>query len=248
MATFRPNERYAFVGKTRSGKSRLGMVVAGTLAMSLLNTQWQVWVLTTKGDPDDLVAWRTWGARNIASAKDQQTTIVTNFFYFLVEPKDQQGNDLTVAGQCQGIINAAYMRGTVIIVIDEYVSVVESTRNPGKALKDVFQRGGGLNVGLIGMTQEPVYIPRQLLSMATHQFLFNLTHQYDIEWARKIYKTYIPPAERGDVHGFYYKWVDGPTGKWEYYKHQKAWYDSLRIAMPRPPETVTVEALKTEVW
>ena len=247
MATFHPNERFAFVGKTRSGKTSLGMVVAGTLAMALINTTWQVWVLTTKGDPNDLVGWRKWGARNIASKRDQASTIVRNFFYFRIEPKDAQGNDVSVAGQCQAIIDAAYRRGQVVIVIDEYVSVVESARNAGKSLLDVFQRGGGLTVGLIGMTQEPVYIPRQLISMATHAFIFTLTHRYDIEWAQKLYKTYVPPATRGDPHGFYYKWVDGPTNKWQYFAHQKAWYDDLRIAMPQPPP-LTETALKTEMW
>jgi hypothetical protein len=248
VATFRPNERYAFVGKTRSGKTAMAMVVAGTLAMSLLNTRWQVWVLTTKGVDEDLMGWRLWGARNMASAKDQQTSIITNFFYFRVTSKDANGNSIDVIEQCQAIINEAYLRGTVIVVVDEYVSVVASTRNAGRPLLDVFQRGGGRNVGLIGLTQEPVYIPRQLVSMATHAFMFTLSHPYDIKWAQTICDTYVPPSTRGDPYGFYYKWIDGPSNKWQYYPHQQAWYDDLKIAMPKPPPVTTPEATKTNVW
>lgn len=236
MATFKPNERYALIGKTRSGKSAMAMVIAGTFALSLANTDWQIWILETKGDPDDLVGWRRWGARNIASPQDQRTSILHNFFYFRIDTKDAQGNDISVIDQAQAIMNAAYDRGNVIVIVDEYVSVVASRQEPGKALKDIFQRGGGRKVGLIGLTQEPVYVPRQLVSQATHIFLFTLTYDRDIKWVREVYKTYIPPTTRGDIHGFYYKWVDGPTNKWQYYSHQRAWYEDLRIAMPKPLE------------
>ena len=248
MATFRPNERFAMVAKTRAGKSSLAMVLAGTFAMSLMNTNWQVWVLDTKGDPDDLIGWRQWGFRNIASWRDQETSLVPNAFYFRIDSKDSNGNDIDVSAQAQAIINVAYLRGEVIVVVDEYVSVVPSARNAGKALLDVFQRGGGRKVGLIGLTQEPVYVPRQLISQATHVFLFTLTHTYDIEWAKKICPGYVPPSERGDPHGFYYKWVDGPVNKWQYFAHQKAWYDHMNVAMPRPPRVTDTDALVTEQW
>lgn len=247
MAMFKPNERFALIGKTRSGKTSLAMTLSGTFALSLWTTDWQVWMLDTKGDPDDLTGWREWGFRNIASDNDQATSLLKNALYFRIDTKDAQGNDISVVDQCQVIINAAYERGNVILVIDEYVSVVASRQEPGKPLKDVFQRGGGRKVGLIGLTQEPVFVPRQLLSQATHIFLFTLTYDYDIEWAKKICKSYVPPATRGDVHGFWYKWVDGPSNRWQYYPHQKAWYEDLRIAMPKPPQ-VPAEGLKSEVW
>ena len=232
--TYKPNERYALVGKTRSGKTTQAEVLAGTFAVALWQTDWEVWVLDTKGDPNDLIAWRKWGFRNVASTQDQRTSLLRNALYFRIDSKDPQGRDLSVVTQCQSIITAAYSRGNVILVLDEYVSVVESRQEPGKPLKDAFQRGGGRNVGVIGCTQEPVYVPRQLLSQATHIFLFTLTYDYDIQWAKKICKTYEPPSTRGDIHGFWYKWVDGPTNKWAYYASQMDWYESLKIALPKP--------------
>lgn len=247
--TFKPNDRYAFVAKTRAGKTSLATVLAGTIAMSLMNTEWEVWVIETKGDPNDLVAWREWGFRNYASSRDQQTSLVDNAFYFRIDSKDAAGNDLDVVTQAQAIINAAYLQGKKIIVIDEYVSVVPSTRSAGKPLLDVFQRGGGRNVGLIGLTQEPVYVPRQLLSQATHLFLFSLSYEYDIKWARGLCPDYVPPSEQGYPYGFYYKWVDGPVNRWTFFRHQKDWYEQLNIAMPRPPAIENdPEALKTVVW
>lgn len=249
MATFRPNERYAMIAKTRAGKTSLAMVIAGTFAMALSNTNWQIWLLDTKGDPDDLVGWREWGFRNIASPQDQQTSLLKNAVYFRIDTKDPQGNDISVVDQAQAIINAAYERGEVIIIVDEYVSIVPSSRTAGKALLDVFQRGGGRKVGLIGLTQEPVYVPRQLLSQATHLFIFSLTHQYDVDWAKKMCPGYVSPGTRGDPHGFYYKWVDGPVNTWQYYPHQKAWYEDLHIAMPKiPPVAYDPTALKEKVW
>lgn len=242
MATLRPNERYAFIGKTRAGKTRTAMVLAGTLAMALANTGWEVWLVTTKGAPDDLIAWREWGFRNIASEEDQSTTVLQNALYFRLDVKDAQGREVSQIDQAQRIFQAAYNRGgvgepaKVIVVVDEYVSVVPSSRNAGQPLLDIFQRGGGRTVGLIGLTQEPVYVPRQLVSQSTHIFLFTLTHIYDIKYAKSICGEYVPPATRGDPYGFWYKWVDGPTNKWLYYPSQREWYDDLRIAMPRPVE------------
>src|SRR5215472_4173961 len=138
--TFKPNDRYAFVAKTRAGKTSLATVLAGTLAMSLMNTDWEVWVLETKGDPNDLVAWRQWGFRNFASTKDQSTSLVNNAFYFRIDSKDSMGRDLDVVAQAQAIINAAYLQGNKVVVVDEYVSIVPSSRSAGKPLLDVFQR------------------------------------------------------------------------------------------------------------
>jgi hypothetical protein len=237
------------IAKTRAGKSMFAMVLAGTMAMSLMGTDWEVWVLDTKGDPADLVGWRKWGFRNYVSKRDQETSLVDNAFYFRIDTKDSNGNDISVSDQCQRIINAAYIRGHVIICIDEYVSVIQSSRNPGKPLLDVFQRGGGRQVGLIGLTQEPVYVPRQLLSQATHIFLFTLTHTYDIEWAGKICPGYIPPGDQGYPHGFYYKWIDGPTNTWKFYRHQQDWYKEVTVTLPKPiPASVTPDAEITSVW
>ena len=218
------------------------MVLAGTMAIALANTDWEVWLITTKGDPNDLVAWREWGFRNIVSDEDRQTTILPNALYFRLDVKDSQGNEVTQKGQAQSIFQAAYNRGginspaRVLVVVDEYVSVVESTKNAGQPLLDIFQRGGGRTVGLIGLTQEPVYVPRQLISQATHLFIFTLTHQYDIKYVKTICPNYVPPASRGDIYGFWYKWVDGPTDEWIYYPSQRQWYNDLKIAMPKPIE------------
>ena len=104
---------------------------------------------------------------------------------------------------------------------------------PGTNLQNVFQRGGGLDVGIIGNTQEPVYIPRQLLSQASHIALFNLTYDYDIEYVKRFNKTYKPPVDSGDAYGFYWSWVDGPNRTWSYYANQAEWYKDLRVVLPR---------------
>jgi len=223
------------------------MVLAGTMAIALRNTDWQVWMLTTKGDPNDLVDWRKWGFRNYAAPKDRETTLLPNALYFRIDVKNAKGEDVSQIDQAQRIFNAAYLRQRVICIVDEYVSVVTSTRNAGQSLLDIFQRGGGRTVGLIGLTQEPVYVPRQLISQATHIFLFTLTHTYDIKYASTICPNYIPPSTRGDPYGFYYKWVDGPSNEWMYYQNQKEWYKDLGIAMPKPIE-VPPQGLQTQIY
>lgn len=229
----KPNDRYAFVGKTRSGKTQLAIVLAGTFALSLPRP-WEVWWLDTKNDPKDLQRLREWGARNAASIEDQQTTTIPQFKYFYIEEGgDAERHDPATVEQVQEICRMAYRRKHVLVCIDEYTQAVPSDRNPGSALRDIFARGGGRDVGIIGLTQEPVYVPRQLLSQATHQFLFSVSYEYDKKYLKNIYKDYRNPQEEmNDTWGFWYRWVDGGTPT-EYYANQRVWYDSLFVAKPR---------------
>ena len=231
VAQLRPNERYAFVGKTRSGKTKLAMVLAGTFARALA-PPWEVWWIDTKNDEKDIKSLREWGFRNAASVEDQRTSRITNAKYFYVVTNDERFDPATVE-QVQEICRVAYQRRNVIVVIDEYVQAVPSQRNAGAALLNIFQRGGGRDVGLIGLTQEPCFVPRQLISQATHTIMLSLTYSYDIEYMKKIDKLYKSPLANGDPHGFWWRWNDG-GGEMDYFPNQSVWYnETLRVLMPR---------------
>lgn len=230
IAQLKPNDRFAIVGKTGSGKTALTMVLAGTFARTL-PTPWEVWWIDTKNDKEDLAALRKWGFRNAASQEDRQpeTGGLPNALYFKIEAK----SDADVIDQAQAFIGMAYRRGNVILVIDEYTQVVPSKTSAGVDLLNVFQRGRSKNVGLIGLTQEPVFVPRQLISQATHVCLLSLTFERDIKYAREICKVYEPPVRVGDRYGFWWSWIDG-SGEWSYYKDQMVWYNDLMVALPQP--------------
>ncbi len=197
------------------------------------NWDWQIWWIDTKADPKDLRRLGAWGFRTPDKVPPDYHRLL-----FKVRSLDD-ADELSVAKQVQALCWAAFKRaGTqrrngkkrayanIIIVIDEYVSVIVSKRSAGAGLLEVFQRGGGKHVGLMGGTQEPVDIPRQLVSQATMIFLFMLTHPPDIEWASKICPRYAVQGPEGlepnipDAHGFWFKWVDGPPEfrRWLYFK------------------------------
>lgn len=234
-AELKPNERYAFVGKTRSGKTALAMVLAGTFARTL-DAPWQVWWFDTKNDPDDLKALRKWGFRNAADDDDlrPETGGLANAFYFRIVDKSDTGETLPTVDQVQALCRAAYNRGHVVIVIDEYVQACPSSRSAGISLLNCFQRGGGKNVGVIGLTQEPVYVPRQLISQATHICLLSLSFENDIKYVRNLCPIYVSPLDYGEPYGFYWKWVDGQK-EWDYYSNQRTWYNQLFAAKSIPP-------------
>lgn len=240
IATLKPNDRFAFIGKTRSGKTALAMVLAATFARAL-PVRWEVWWIDTKNDPKDLKALRQWGFRNVASEQDQQTSLLTNAKYFIVHSHNKDGEKTSTVEQVQAICEQAYDRKYVILVIDEYTQAVPSARSAGEALQNVFTRGGGRNVGIIGLTQEPVYVPRQLLSQATHQIMLSVTHGYDVEYLQKMEKAYQVPSKMGDPYGFWWKWTDGGA-EITYYENQQVWYDQLNVAMPRPPKELDTVA------
>jgi hypothetical protein len=231
IANLSPNERYAFVGKTRSGKTQMAIVLASMFAQTL-HSPWEIWWIDTKNDPKDIRQLRRWGFCNGAEEKDiARPSGLRNALYFKVD----SSSGYSVVDQAQAKIAEAYDRGHVILVIDEYTQVVVSDRTPGYALKNVFARGGGKNVGLIGLTQEPVYVPRMLMSQASHLALFTVTYQADIKYLKNLCRVYVPPIEQGDPYGFYWSHTDG-TATWAYYESQKAWYDGLKIAQPKEPK------------
>ena len=230
VAQLRPMDRYAFVGKTRSGKTAMAMVLAGTFAR-VLPYPWEVWWVDTKNDPDDLRDLRRWGFRNAASLEDQKTSLITGAKYFYVVSGDVRFDPATVE-QVQEICRKAYERKHVIVVIDEYVQAVPSQRNAGMALLNIFQRGGGRKVGIIGLTQEPCYVPRQLISQATHTVMFNVSYGYDVDYLKKIDKIYQRPINLGDKYGFFWRWNDGDA-EMDYYPNQRVWYEQMRVALNR---------------
>jgi len=231
VAILNPNDRYGIVGKTGSGKTQLAIVLASKYAQQL-HRPWEVWWIDTKNDPTDIKKLRSWGACNGANERDRQRPGgLRNFLYF----KINEDSGYSVVDQAQAKIQEAYERGHIIVVVDEYTQVVPSDRNPGYGLKNVFARGRGKKVGLIGLTQEPVFVPRMLLSQASHLAFFTVTYEADKKYLRNLCKVYVPPAEQGDKYGFYWSHIDGGA-QWAYYENQKAWDDTLQYALPRPKE------------
>jgi hypothetical protein len=230
IAKLSPNDRYAFVGKTGSGKTQQAIVLASHFAQAL-PYPWEVWWIDTKNEPSDIRQLRKWGFVNGSSEKDMaRPGGLRNAKYFMIRGSIETGYETSELAQAK--IDEAYQRKHVIIVIDEYTSVVTGRTSAGYALDDVFARGRGRNVGLIGCTQEPVYIPRKLLSQASHIALFTLSYPLDIEYVKKLYRNYTPPQERGDKYGFYWSHVDG-SGEWAYYESQAEWGKALRISLPK---------------
>lgn len=225
-----PWDRYAFVAKTRAGKT-----FATIILLSLLlpwewpprgRVPWQVWWIDTKGDRKDAAMLAKWGYQP-PSKVDAKIYPRLIFKVRSTDPSDE----LSVAKQVQAIAWRASRRGHVLLIIDEYVSCVLSQRSMGAGLKNVAQRGGGLRVGLIGGTQEPVGIPRQLISQATHAFLSHVTYMRDVEWCQGLCPIY-PDNGPPDQHGFYYRWLDGPPGsyasEWHYYRDIFAFIEQKR--------------------
>lgn len=225
MIVLSPADRYAFVGKTGSGKTFAAVVIACILVAADA-AGWEVWWLDSKLDPRDADMLRRWGF----GRKD-----VPNRKHVRIDPSV---NGMSVEDQVQLLCHRALHKRNVLVVIDEYKHVVLSTRRAGSGIEGVHLRGRGLHVGMIGQTQEPVEIPRQLLSQATHIFLFDLSYATDIAYMRKFFPGYKRPP---DAHGFWHCHVDGDA-EWRYYPHIKAWHDVVTSKRTRPNSKQAVSA------
>lgn len=139
-------------------------------------------------------------------------------------PRDTE--DTPLVDQVQELAAQAYERGRCTVYLDEYSEVVINSQNAGPALRRVFKQGAGRHVGLYGGTQEPVFVPRQLLSQSTHVFLFDLFYPPDQEVAKDLNPDWVRPTAMGYPHGFYYLHVDGP-GDWQFYPDKSQFFAAL---------------------
>src|SRR5271163_229282 len=110
------------------------MVLAGTFARTL-PSPWQVWWFDTKNDPDDIRDLRKWGFRNASSREDRRPEQggLSNAIYYRITDKSVTGDGPDTVDQVQALCSAAYDRGHVIVVIDEYTQACPSSRSAGKA-------------------------------------------------------------------------------------------------------------------
>lgn len=220
-----PSDRYAIVGKTGCGKTTFTTYLAATIVpQQLRNADWQVWWFDTKGDPKDVARLQKNGyvEGDPATGKPKRAPgrwrgdRPPALLYFRIRDR---GEGLSIVDQVQQLYRLALRRRRVLCVADEFGQVVVGPRTAGRAMDDVLTRGRGLGVGNIGETQEPVDIPRKLLSQAQHLFLFDLSFPRDIKYVRELLDDYHRPAER---HAFFHLWLDGDSQP-RYYPSLRAW-------------------------
>lgn len=221
MIPYQRNHRYAFLAKTRAGKTFAMVIVSARLvpAHPWEAAGWECWWIDTKHGPDDQRMLWDWGYRSPTSP------IRTARRVFTVTGSRQEMQE-----HISLIIDAAMRRHRVLVAIDEYQHAQESRLYAGPALEDLHKRGGGLDVGIIGGVQEPAFTARQLFSQATHLWIGNLTHLRDVKTARELCPGYAPgwpqtPDTVPDQHGFHVKWLDGHgnDGRWVYYSSVQEW-------------------------
>lgn len=210
-----PWERYALVAKTGAGKTTTGTVLASKLVPATKREAkgWQAWWIDTKGDPKDFARLYNWGFR---VGGDQPRKI------FVVR---DTGSGPTIHEQTEAICAAALRRHGVLVIVDEYVHVVKNQQQAGTQLLNVFQRGRGLDVGILGFTQEPVFIPRQLISQASHILLGDLSYPKDIDRAKEYIPEYDRPPHK---HGFYHGAIDY-DGEWTYWANVQSWMKAFAL-------------------
>lgn len=234
-----PNDRYAIFGKTGSGKTKFSLTLATHVVREVnkkAQTPWQVWWLDTKNDPTDVERLRKWHYTRVKSLNrgkvDEDGS--WSYRYFLLQPS---ANTDDLVSQAQTAIRGALKHKNVLVVVDEYTQVVVSTRMPGKDLKDLFTRGRGLRTGIIGQSQEPTYIPRQLASQATHLFLFDLSLPADREWAKSFCPQYRRPTEMGSKFGFWYCFLDGDA-EWFFFQNERDFFEQVLDQTARSVQAV----------
>ncbi len=91
-------------------------------------------------------------------------------------------------GEQDGFFTWVYQRGDTMCIIDELTSVSTRRTDMPQGLVDCYARGNGRAVSIMGLTQEPTWVPSMAMTQARHRYTFyvaNLDHQ-------KRVCTYMP--------------------------------------------------------
>ncbi len=204
-----PSDRYVVLGKTGTGKTFASLYLARYIGDAQTSPRWRFVFIDTKGVTEDRRRAQKLGFKSVKLkdlAKSSEKYIIVSL------SSDEKSS---IKDKAARVFRWAYRRQYVMVIVDEYTQVVESKMNAGEDLLNIFTRGRGRHVGIIGDTQEPVGIPRQLFSQASHVFIFRLWAANDIKAVKEVFSQYEPPRQS---HGFYYRWVDGDDLHWTYYE------------------------------
>jgi energy-coupling factor transporter ATP-binding protein EcfA2 len=229
-----PNQRFAIIGKSGCGKTLFTIVLA-CLLVAKDDPDWQIWWLDSKNTPADHDRLYQWGFTRDLSNPSQRKLIFCH-----------DETDTKVAEQANYWCVQALKRHNVLVVIDEYSHACVSSRRTGNGIAGIHKRGRGLNVGIIGETQEPCTVPRLLFSQALHVIVFDVAYPLDIAKVREFCPIY-ERAPKGYPHGFWWGAVETQTD-WAYHPHVRAWYASVQarqVMRGQQDKTATSERLVT---
>lgn len=196
----KPSNRVVVVGTTGSGKTDFALRLGRVTALKCPPI-WRVIFLDSKRDLRDERLAETLGykrtkLKDVKGSRDR----------LIYVPLESKNEGYPILEQAQQLFRYCYERRHVIIVVDEYTQCVPSEQNAGYWLKEIFQRGRGLYVGVIGCTQEPVKVPRLLFSQSSVRVFMNVEFPIDIKKLREWFGGYEPPFEAyGDEHGAFVK-------------------------------------------
>ncbi len=206
--TIASDEVVSIIGQRGTGKTTVATAIHHTLVASCPYPEIGL-ILSTKEDPNDLAMWRKAG---YVEVKPNRLRSDSDNRLLVVRCLAQKG--LTKWEVAQRVIQWCYDRCNVEILIDEFKQVCPTARTPGEALDQAFGQGRGRNIGIIGCTQEPVNIPRQLISQAQHALLMRCPFVNDEKMLQEMCRQY--KGDLPDAHGFW--WGDLVGGAaWTYY-------------------------------
>lgn len=191
------SDRLFAAGMTGSGKTFAVRKLAAPLKRFLL--------FDTKGT---LANWNTvpWDSTSRKLLEDGKPVRAR-----LIAPLDNLADDeeLKTDPYWTDAMIAAFYAGDVVIYVDELYAVIPNPRKFPRVLRAIYTRGREFNVGFWSAAQRPTDIPLFVISEADHEFMFRLNLDDDIKrMAGYMGRQVFNPIKQ--LHGFYYKQVNGP--------------------------------------
>lgn len=211
--TWTPGEHVALIGKTRSGKTHLGLALADSRPYVII-------AATKRHDP--LLESAQHGYKVVESMREIPRTESGRPVYrkVIVWPgraifAESDRLRLQAASLRETLATAERQRNWTVF-LDETMWAYDRL-GLKKELDSVWYQGGSAGVSLVACAQRPTRVPRLMISQASHLFLWYISDKRDLEPLRDIAGAVPPeiveatlPTLDWDRHEFLY--VGANTG------------------------------------
>ena len=201
----KPDDKVIIAGGTGKGKTVLECYIADRF-LDVQPLGWQQIIIDVQND--EKVNFKS-------KAQGWETTDPTEFIRW-VHSKDKPRIVFRAEGENDDedvydeIFQHAYERRYCTVILDELSAMFKNPSHPKAGAKNMIQRGRAHHVGLIGLVQDPVFIPRTIKSQAGYMILY----PNGLEYKDTFVKKWIPPeyasiyTDFPTEHGF---WIWRPS-------------------------------------
>ena len=165
-------EHVSLVGPTGQGKTTLALAIMPKRRYSIV-------VASKPVDPSLSALVKEQGYELVRSWPPEPWQVARGRLLLWPTGKSMADNVKAQRREVAAMLNYTYTAGGYAVLIDELYWVAQQL-GLGNELRVLYRQGRSLNISLVGSTQRPAWVPREMLTEASHLFFWRTGDIRDI--------------------------------------------------------------------